>query len=461
MVHAVEIVVSHPAPKTMRSSACKEVKGMHNKIFYTNESDCEEGLSFHVDQSDKAGSGDNGIGGKIPDYVADIKKKAKLKSAKYKYILQKARALEQWVLECIAVLRNMRGKAQEYLDSAHIIILVVDMRGHVSFINKKGAAGLGYTEKEIIGKELFGKFIPESERSKFQAIFSQSISRDDASVETYESIIISGDGEERVIEWKCTVLRDKKGNAVNILASGNDITHRKNAERALLESSEKIKRFTYFVSHDLKNPAISLIGLTRCLKRKYASLFDEKGKMYCDQIMTTSEQISLLVENINCFASTMEIPSSFENVNLKEICAAIKEEFHDQLLSRNISLSGCSSIPLLKMDKMSILRTLRNLVDNALKYGGDTLSSIAIGYEESGESHVISVRDNGKGFDEKERENIFAAFTRSTSSRGVYGTGLGLAIVKEVAEKHGGDAWAETAVETGTIFYISIAKNLP
>jgi len=238
------------------------------------------------------------------------------------------------------MLRNEKGKAQEYLDSAHIIILVFDMHGHVSFIKKKGAAGLGYTEKEVIGKE-----------------------------------------------WKSTILRDKKGKAINIHSSGNDITHRKNAERALLESSEKIKRFTYFVSHDLKNPAISLIGLTRCLKRKYA-------------------------------------------------------------------------IPLFKMDRVSILRIFRNLVDNALKYGGDTLSSIAIGYEESGDRHVISVRDDGKGFDEQDRDNIFAAFTRSTASGDVYGTGLGLAIVKEIAAKHGGDAWAETAVGEGAIFYISIAKNL-
>lgn len=433
---------------------------MHNKIFYSNESGCEERLSLHVGQGDKVESRDNGLGAKIPDYVASIKKKAMLKSAKYKYILQKARALEQWVQKCIAVLRNERGKAREYLDSAHIIIIVFDMHGHVSFINKKGSDLLGYTKKEVIGKEFSGRFVPERERLKFHAMFTRSITGDDMPVEPYESIIVNRNGEERVIEWKSTVLRDKKGKAMNILSSGNDITHRKNAERALLESSEKIKRFTFFVSHDLKNPAVSLIGLTRCLKKKYAHLLDEKGKMFCDQIMVTSEHIHLLVENINCFASTMELPLNVENVNLEEICVTIKKEFYQQLLSRNISLSGCNSSPLVKMDRMSILRTLRNLIDNALKYGGDTLSAIAIGYEESGERHVISVRDNGKGFDEKERDNIFAAFTRSTTSGDVYGTGLGLAIVKEIAEKHGGDAWAESTVETGTIFYISIAKNL-
>jgi PAS domain S-box-containing protein len=433
---------------------------MHDKIVYSSESGSEERLALHVDQNDETGPGGNGVDGKIPDYVANIKKTSKRQSEKCLYILQKVRDLEQWVQKCIAKLRKERSKAEKYLDSAHFIILVLDMNGHVSFINKKGVAALGYTAKEIIGKNWLEKFIPECEWAKFKAIFLQLTAGEDKSLDAFESIIVARDGEERLIEWKSSGLQDNEGNITNILSSGNDITYRKKAEKSQQESSEKIKQFTYFVSHDLKNPAISLIGLTRCLKRKYENLFDEKGKMYCDQIMTTSEHINLLVENINCFASTMEFPLCFEYVDLKEICAAIKKEFYKQLLGRDIFLSDCNKFPLFKMDKVSILRIFRNLIDNALKYGGDTLTTIAIGYKESGDFHVISVGDDGKGFDQKERENIFVAFTRSTSSGDVYGTGLGLAIVKEIAKKHGGNAWAESTLGEGTTFYISIAKNL-
>jgi light-regulated signal transduction histidine kinase (bacteriophytochrome) len=176
--------------------------------------------------------------------------------------------------------------------------------------------------------------------------------------------------------------------------------------------------------------------------------------------MNTSEHINILVENINCFASKMEIPFCFENVDLNQTCATIKEEFYEQLSSRGICMIECNTLPLCKVDKISILRIFRNLIDNSLKYDGDTLNTIAIGYEESGDFHVFSVKDDGKGFDKKEKENIFAAFTRSTTSGGVYGTGLGLAIVKEIAEKHGGDAWAESTLGEGATFYISIAKNL-
>jgi light-regulated signal transduction histidine kinase (bacteriophytochrome) len=256
------------------------------------------------------------------------------------------------------------------------------------------------------------------------------------------------------------VLRDKKGEISSILHSGNDITDRKNAEIALLKSAEKIKRFAYFVSHDLKNPAISLIGLTRCLTRRYENVIDEKGKKFCQQIMTKSEQINLLVENINCFVATTELPLCVENFDLKEACCAIKEEFCDRLLSREICFTACNSFPIIRADKLSLIRILRNLIDNSLKYGGHALNTIEIGYMDGRDTHVISVRDNGKGFEEKERKKIFAAFTRNTTSEEAYGTGLGLAIVKELAERHGGSAWAELNRGRGVTFYISISKNL-
>jgi light-regulated signal transduction histidine kinase (bacteriophytochrome) len=96
-----------------------------------------------------------------------------------------------------------------------------------------------------------------------------------------------------------------------------------------------------------------------------------------------------------------------------------------------------------------------------LKYAGQELSEIKIGYEESENHHIFSVSDDGQGIDEKNLEKIFGAFQRcQIKSDGPEGTGLGLAIVKEIAEKHGGSAWVQCGIEKGVIFYISIPKNL-
>jgi PAS domain S-box-containing protein len=357
-------------------------------------------------------------------------------------------------------LEKERDTAQKYLDIAGVMIVVLDKNGNVSLINRKGAEIIGGTESEIAGLNWFDNFIPERERTRVKAGFDRIIAGESTPLEFFENIIMTRQGEERLIEWNNTVLRDTEGKITNTLSSGNDITDRRKVEIALQESSEKIKRFAYSVSHDLKNPAICLTGLTEHLSKKYEDILDEKGKKYCRQIVNISEQINLLVENINCLITTTEIPFNFIDIYLTEICDLIREEFADQLKSRGIHCSLFQGAPIIKADRLSMLRALRNLIDNALKYGGDKLRTIEIGYQDNEDIHIISVRDDGKGFDKAEREDMFTAFSRNTTSNDVLGTGLGLAIVKEIAEKHGGDAWAESTPGQGATFYLSLSKSI-
>ncbi len=99
-------------------------------------------------------------------------------------------------------------------------------------------------------------------------------------------------------------------------------------------------------------------------------------------------------------------------------------------------------------------------MDNTLKYGGDELSEIEIGYEESDEFHILSVMDDGIGIAEKDSKKIFSPFERSVTAIGIDGTGLGLAIANEIAGQHMGKVWIEPGPEKGIIFYISISKDL-
>jgi signal transduction histidine kinase len=71
-----------------------------------------------------------------------------------------------------------------------------------------------------------------------------------------------------------------------------------------------------------------------------------------------------------------------------------------------------------------------------------------------GTYHLIEVRDNGVGFEQKDAERIFQVFTRLHSSREYRGTGIGLSIVRKVAENHGGWVWAESSPGEGSCFKI-------
>lgn len=239
-----------------------------------------------------------------------------------------------------------------------------------------------------------------------------------------------------------------------------EIAERKKAESALKESSEKIKQFAYSVSHDLKSPAIAIHGLTKSLYKNYMARLDEKGTSYCRNILNASEQIAKLAEKINIYISAKESPITIETVNIKEVFQILKEEFMSEITIRNIRCLEPDTIPEINADRLCIFRVFRNFLDNALKYGGDGLNEIEIGYNESQEFHILSFRDNGVGMNKEDSDKIFSRFTRNKTSKGIEGTGLGLAIVKEIAEKHQGDVWFEPCQTTGMTFYFSISKTL-
>ena len=278
---------------------------------------------------------------------------------------------------------------------------------------------------------------------------------------TVEHIHYDINGNPRDMEVHAYPIFDAKGNIVQMIEYSLDITERKKLERAVQDYAENIKRFSYSVTHDLKNPLISIHGLTEHLCKHKGDMSYDKWKTFCDQIIKSSGQALALIEEINIYIKTKEAPFNFEQLKPKEIIGQVREEFEVSLANRRITWSEPEKIPEIKADRMALLRLFRNLVDNALKYGGQELGEIKIGYEESDSHHIFSVSDDGQGIDEQNLEKIFGAFQRcQTQSDGPEGTGLGLAIVKEIAEKHGGSVWVQCGIAKGVIFYISIPKNL-
>jgi K+-sensing histidine kinase KdpD len=228
----------------------------------------------------------------------------------------------------------------------------------------------------------------------------------------------------------------------------------------LLEKKNMIEFFAYSISHDLKGPAIAIHGISKLLNKKYGHILNDKGRDYCDKIQKTSEQIVTLVEKINIYVQAKVAPLNIEDIRIGGILGELKEEFSSALKSRHINWIKPEKDHIIKADRLSITRVLRNLVDNALKYGGDNLSKITIGYKEDENFHILSVGDDGVGIKKDQYEKIFRVYQREKTSRGVAGAGLGLAIVKDVAERHGGRVWAEPGAEKGTTFCVALSKNL-
>jgi len=344
------------------------------------------------------------------------------------------------------------------LNSAASGVMITDKKGSIKYANPAFRRMFEYEfEKQVTGKCADELFTTQEGR---RFIDMESII-DKSKGETEIFPALRKDGTIFHVEVSTSSITDNEGQDVGRMASFVDITERKQMEEALKEGSEKIRLFAYSVSHDLKSPAIGLYGLTKRLHKDYSDILDEKGQRFCEQILKTAEQIAALVGQINVFISTKEAPLTVERLELKEILQVIREGFSPQLSIREIRWSEPGYIPEIKADRLSIIRALRNLVDNALKYGGEALSEIDIKYKESSESHILSVKDNGIGIKEQDNhQDVFGPFIRRKTSKGIEGSGLGLSIVREIAEKHGGEVWLEPGQDRGITFYISIPKYL-
>lgn len=277
---------------------------------------------------------------------------------------------------------------------------------------------------------------------------------------TVEHVHYDPNGVPKNVEVHAYPIFDSAGDVAQVIEYSFDITERKRMEEELRMNAEKTKLFAYSVSHDLKSPIIGIHGLARLLHRQYASQLDEKGRKYCDQIVKATEQIAALIEEINVYIRTKETPLHYERFNPLDVLHLLREEFDALLSMRQIAWSAPESIPEITADRVSFIRVFRNMVENALKYGGEELSEIRITHEEREQFHVFSVSDDGVGLKQEDCEKVFGLFQREGTSKGTEGTGLGLAIVKELVKKHGGEVWAEPGPDKGAVFHISLSKLL-
>jgi PAS domain S-box-containing protein len=138
-------------------------------------------------------------------------------------------------------LKHERDRAQLYLDIASVILLAHDARGNVVMANRKACDVLGYEEQEVLGKNWAENFVPKRMRKKVSHVFEMLMEGNVEGGEFNENPILTRKGEERLVSWHNTVIRDETGQIIGHLGSGEDITERKRAEEALVSSEIKYR----------------------------------------------------------------------------------------------------------------------------------------------------------------------------------------------------------------------------
>jgi light-regulated signal transduction histidine kinase (bacteriophytochrome) len=129
------------------------------------------------------------------------------------------------------------------------------------------------------------------------------------------------------------------------------------------------------------------------------------------------------------------------------------------------SINECSAkisvdvLPQLKCHPIEMRQLFQNLLSNALKFRQkDTCPEIYITGEQQGDKWLFSVKDNGIGIAETEREKIFSIFKRLHNRDEYEGTGIGLSHCRKIVEQHGGNIWVDSVPGQGSTFYFTISN---
>ena len=355
-------------------------------------------------------------------------------------------------------LKKERDRAQQYLDVAGVIIIVIKRDQRVSLINKTGCDVLGYNEQEILGKNWFDHFIPERIREDLRQGFIAMIHDNVDTMQHYENPVLSKGGTEKIIAWHNQKLRDEEGKVISTLSSGNDITERRKIENS---------RATFFsiASHELRTPLTNLgLSLDMIVQNSQAGLPAHLRTML-DIARRSSDRLKRLVDEFMDIQKleTGGMAFEFDVLDLMSIIeesiiasSAFAEQFGVRYLLGH-SLSGV----MVEADSDRIMQVLTNLLSNAAKYShaGDL---VEISVARHGEMVRISVTDHGPGVPESFRDEIFNPFTQAEPSledeRHKDSAGLGLSIAKAIVEKHGGRIGFDSVHNTATTFYFDLPE---
>ena len=137
-------------------------------------------------------------------------------------------------------LQAEKARAQQYLDIAGVMIVVLDPDGSIALINQHGAELLGYAEDELIGRNWFDTCVPPDDREMIRQVFDHVITGQVAPYEYYENYLLTKSGEKRLFAFNNTVLRDEDGSVIATLGSADDITERDRAEKALQQYAARL-----------------------------------------------------------------------------------------------------------------------------------------------------------------------------------------------------------------------------
>lgn len=271
------------------------------------------------------------------------------------------------------------------------------------------------------------------------------------------------DGDLRWIRDRGFPIRNERGEIYRVAGISEDITARKDVEKARLElevEREKVmflRQFIGEVTHDLRTPLAALDLKIYLMQRTTDA---EKQRLHLNELGSITSRMGRLIEDLMTLARLENVSTlTLTLVNLGALIQSLLDEVQSIVESKKLRVDFVPSDPplWLHVDDTDLGRALGNLINNAVHYTPEG-GRVEVGITDYGNEVAIVVRDTGIGIPEDELPHVFTRFFRATNAKAVDpgGTGLGLAIVQRVVQQHGGKVLVESKVGEGTKFTVRL-----
>lgn len=226
--------------------------------------------------------------------------------------------------------------------------------------------------------------------------------------------------------------------------------------RELATTNRELEAFSYSVSHDLRAPLRSIDGFSQALLEDCAEKIDSTGRGHLQRVRLAAQRMARLIDDLLNLSRVNRSVISHDTVDLSDVANSVAAELRKSGPDRQVEFRVAEGLTV-KGDSRLLRVAVENLLSNAWKYtSAHPRARIEFGCKADNGKPVYFVRDDGAGFDARYSDRLFGAFQRLHTEMEFPGTGVGLATVQRIIHRHGGEIWAEGAVEKGATFFFTL-----
>lgn len=349
--------------------------------------------------------------------------------------------------------------------------LTLSRKGIILYANSRFGEMIGLPLSAIIGLP-FEQFIAETNRPFYKTLFKTSWAGD-----CKGEVQLAFMERHLPVQLSLTVLELDGGLSLSVIIT--DLTLQKATQRKLEEnnrqlehlnqtleaSNHDLQQFASVASHDLQEPLRKIQMFANLLKNKAANLNSEQIA-YLEKILGSADRMKSLIVDILNYSRLSAEDGEFLPTDLNIVVKDLLDDFELMIADKKATVIY-HDLPVLEVIRGQIRQVFQNLISNSLKFSKDDVppvieikakllagKSFTSEEEANGPFCLLTIEDNGIGFDEKYAGIVFSLFQRLHPKDSFEGTGIGLAITKKIIEKHQGLIQVKSDVGVGTKFMI-------